>query len=320
MLIVLIMVTLFGAMATAAAAAFGKRQTSLIESRIADFRNRTTSRDNEFGPDLEAAFSERVLKPGAESIARLFSKVLPQSVLEDVRKNLAMAGYPMKFNTYLTMWLGFIAAFGLIGLFLLFGGGGALSPQKLGVAVVFLILGYTMPRFWLKSKVKSKQQAVLKALPDTLDLITTCVEAGLGLDAALSRVAEKGDGPLAMELQHMLRDVAMGKLRREAMTELGERAGVTELTNFINAIIQAEQLGVGIAQVLRVQADQLRTQRRQRAERQAHEAPIKMLFPPVLFVFPAFLAVILGPAMIQIAKAFSWHLVRRSGPFAKNSD
>lgn len=304
MLIVLIMITMFGTVAMGAAAVFGKRQTSLIESRIQDFRNRTTTRDNEFGPDLEAAFSERVLKPGAESIARMFSKVLPQSVLEDVRKNLVMAGNPMKFNTFLTFWLVVMSTFFLLGGFAFMSMGGGMSPQRLGVLIVCLALGYNGPRMWLKGKVKKKQSLVLKALPDTLDLITTCVEAGLGLDAALSRVAEKGEGPLAEEIGHMLRDVAMGKLRREAMQELGDRIGVVELTNFINSVIQAEQLGVGIAQVLRVQADQLRTQRRQRAERQAHEAPIKMLFPLVLFVFPAFLAVILGPAMIQIATSF----------------
>jgi tight adherence protein C len=101
----------------------------------------------------------------------------------------------------------------------------------------------------------------------------------------------------------MLRDVAMGKLRREALAELAERIGVEELTNFINSVIQAEQLGVGIAQVLRVQSDQMRTRRRQRAEKAAHEAPIKMIFPLVLFIFPAFLAVILGPAMIRISQA-----------------
>jgi tight adherence protein C len=181
---------------------------------------------------------------------------------------------------------------------------GPFIPHKVGVAGLFLFLGYSFPRMWLKGKVKSKQKAVIKSLPDALDLITTCVEAGLGLDAALQRVAERSEGPLAEELQKMLRDVAMGKLRREAMQEMSDRIGVEELSNFINSIIQAEQLGVGIAQVLRVQSDQLRTQRRQRAERQAHEAPIKMIFPLVLFIFPAFLAVILGPAVIRIAEAF----------------
>jgi len=171
--------------------------------------------------------------------------------------------------------------------------------------VMFAAFGWVFPRIWLKGKVKARQKLVIRAMPDAMDLITTCVEAGLGLDAALARVAEKSGGPLAEELSRMLRDVAMGKMRREAMMELEQRIGVEELTTFINSIIQAEQLGVGVAQVLRVQSDQLRTKRRQRAERAAHEAPIKMLFPLVLFIFPAFLLVILGPAAIRIAQSLS---------------
>jgi len=193
---------------------------------------------------------------------------------------------------------------GLLCLMVFVSMSGPFIPNKLGIVVVLFFIGYTYPRTWLKGKVKAKQKLVIKALPDALDLITTCVEAGLGLDAALQRVSDKSEGPLADELGKMLRDVSMGKLRREAMMELSERIGVEELTNFINSIIQAEQLGVGIAQVLRVQSDQLRTARRQRAERSAQEAPIKMLFPLVLFIFPAFLMVILGPAVIRISEAF----------------
>jgi tight adherence protein C len=176
--------------------------------------------------------------------------------------------------------------------------------QKLGISLFFVVFGWMLPRTWLRGQMKARQKLIIKALPDSLDLVTTCVEAGLGLDAALARVAEKTEGPFAEELKRMLRDVAMGKLRRDALTELHERVGVEELTNFINSIIQAEQLGVGIAQVLRVQSDQLRTKRRQRAEKSAHEAPIKMLFPLVLFIFPAFMIVILGPAVIRIATNF----------------
>jgi tight adherence protein C len=297
------MLTFFCAVMLLAIALANRGKASVMESRIQEFRRQTNVTDD-LGPNLDVAFVDRVIKPTAESLARLVSRVLPQSMLADVQYQLMVAGYPMKYNTYLAFW-------GLS--VLMIGGAGALifvsAPtsgllQRLLPAVLLMVIGFAMPRMWLKGKVKAKQKAVLKALPDTMDLITTCVEAGLGLDAALGRVAEKGEGPLADEMQRMLRDIAMGKLRREAMTELSERAGVEELTNFINSIIQAEQLGVGIAQVLRVQSDQLRTQRRQRAERQAHEAPIKMLFPLVLFVFPAFLGVILGPAVIRIAEAF----------------
>jgi tight adherence protein C len=209
----------------------------------------------------------------------------------------------MTLNAYVTFWAVCLALFGGIGLVMFVALPANLLLQKLGIGFVLVVLGWMMPTTWLKGKVKTRQKAVIRALPDALDLITTCVEAGLGLDAALARVAEKSEGPLSEELSHMLRDVAMGKLRREAMIELHQRVGVEELTSFINSVIQAEQLGVGIARVLRVQADQLRTKRRQRAERTAHEAPIKMLFPLVLFIFPAFLIVILGPAVIRIAQS-----------------
>lgn len=303
MIIVLISLSLFGCITLAAVAALSRPKTSVMETRIASFKNRSVLKDD-LSVDLDVAFSDRILRPGVESIARNFSKILPQSALADVQHQLLMAGNPMKYNTFITFWA--VSLFGMtgVGLMMLVAGPGGILP-RLALAVFFTAMGYVFPRFWLKGKVKAKQKLVLKALPDALDLITTCVEAGLGLDAALQRVGEKSEGPLADELQRMLRDVSMGKLRREAMTELGQRIGVEELTNFINAIIQAEQLGVGIAQVLRVQSDQLRTQRRQRAERQAHEAPIKMIFPLVLFIFPSFLAVILGPAAIRIAQAFS---------------
>ena len=303
MIITLIMVTLFCSVMLMTVALAGRNKTSVMESRIQAFRQQTNAMDD-FGPNLDVAFTDRVLKPGAESLARLVSRVLPQSMLADVQHQLMVAGHPMRYNTYLSFWG--LSTLLLSGMGLLIFASAPTDGmfQKLLAGGIFVLLGWSFPRMWLKGKVKAKQKAVIRSLPDTMDMITTCVEAGLGLDAALSRVAEKGDGPLADEMQKMLLDIGMGKLRREAMTELSERVGVDELTNFFNSIMQAEQLGVGIAQVLRVQSEQMRTQRRQRAEKQAHEAPIKMLFPLVLFVFPAFLGVILGPAVIRIAVAF----------------
>ncbi|HEY7467502.1 MAG TPA: type II secretion system F family protein, partial [Dehalococcoidia bacterium] len=149
-----------------------------------------------------------------------------------------------------------------------------------------------------------RQKEILKSLPDAFDLITTCVEAGLGLEAALARVAEKTAGAFGEELHLMLRDVALGKLRRDALKEMGERVGLADLTTFINAVVQAESMGTSIAAVLRVQADQMRMKRRQRAEQQAQAAPIKMMFPLVMFIFPTMFIVILGPAGIQIYEQF----------------
>jgi tight adherence protein C len=178
---------------------------------------------------------------------------------------------------------------------------GSFSPALTPVVGGFcLVLGFMMPKIWLDNRTRLRQKAILKSLPDAFDLITTCVEAGLGLEAALGRVAEKVQGPFGEELTVMLHDIALGKLRRDALREVAERTGVPDLTSFINAVIQAETMGTSIAAVLRVQADQMRVKRRQRAEQEAQAAPIKMMFPLVLFIFPTMFIVILGPACISI--------------------
>src|SRR5437870_44847 len=304
MIIAFAAVSVFGAIMSIVYAMFGggKRGTSM-ESRIQDFRSRAVS-SQEDEVNLELPFGERVLRPTIEGFSRTISSVLPASVLSDIQKQLMMAGHPMTLQSYLTFWGVLFSMFTGLGLIMFVILPGSFF-MKLIFVVMFAAFGWVFPRIWLKGKVKARQKLVIRAMPDAMDLITTCVEAGLGLDAALARVAEKSGGPLAEELSRMLRDVAMGKMRREAMMELEQRIGVEELSTFINSIIQAEQLGVGVAQVLRVQSDQLRTKRRQRAERAAHEAPIKMLFPLVLFIFPAFLLVILGPAAIRIAQSLS---------------
>lgn len=302
MAIILVGVGVFGFVFSVVVALFGGSRQSTMESRIQTFRARNLY--NEDGEvDLELPFLDRVLKPSIEGLSHAMSSVLPASVLSDIQKTLMMAGDPMTLSAYVIFWaVTFFSMFG-ISVLVFLALPASLVMQGIVFVFMFSVLGLLFPRMWLTGKVKARQKMVVKALPDAMDLITTCVEAGLGLDAALARVAEKSGGPLATELSKMLRDVAMGKLRKEAMIELETRLGVEELTSFINSVIQAEQLGVGIAQVLRVQSDQMRTRRRQRAEKSAHEAPIKMMFPLVLFIFPAFLGVILGPAAIRIAQS-----------------
>jgi len=303
MLIVLIALSVAASVTLTVVAFIARPSASAIESRITDFRNRAVGYEPEI-LDLEVPFIDRVVRPGIEGISRAFGSILPASLLASIQQQLIMAGNPMTLNAFVTFWAILLAAVGGTGLLLFVALPADMVMQKLGAAAVLLLVGWMFPRMWLKGKLKARQKQVQRGLPDAMDLVTTCVEAGLGLDAALSRVAEKTEGPFARELQVMMRDVALGKLRREAMQELADRIGVEELTSFVTSIIQAEQLGVGVAQVLRVQADQMRTKRRQKAERSAHEAPIKMLFPLVLFVFPSFLIVILGPAVIRIAGSF----------------
>lgn len=281
-----------------------RRTPSVMEARMRDFRTRAVVAV-EGETDLGEPFAERVLVPGLETLAHVATSVLPARVLANIERQLVMAGNPMTLNAYVVFWMacvGLMSSFILAFVLMMWGTVGI--GQAVAV-LAFGFVGWMLPGTWLKGRVKMRQKEVLRALPDGLDLVTTCVGAGLGLDAALARVAEKSSGPLADELTRMLREVAMGKLRREAMTEMADRLGVQELSGFVSAVIQAEQLGVSIAQVLGVQADQMRTRRRQRVEQTAHEAPIKMIFPLVLFIFPAFMLVILGPAVIRIAGSLS---------------
>ena len=281
-----------------------RRSPSVMEARMQDFRTRAVTTVEE-ETDLAVPFAERVLLPAIEGLANAATSVLPTRVLANIEKQLVMAGSPMTLNAYVVFWVtsvSLMAGLILVSVIVVLG---AVGLQQAIVVLVFGVVGWMIPGQWLKGRVKVRQKQVLRSLADALDLVTTCVEAGLGLDAALARVAEKSSGPLSGELSRMLREVAMGKLRRDALTEMADRIGVEELSGFINSVIQAEQLGVGISQMLRVQSDQMRTRRRQRAERAAHEAPIKMIFPLVLFIFPAFMLVILGPAVIRIATSLT---------------
>ena len=281
-----------------------RRAPSVMEARMRDFRTRAIDAV-EGETDLSEPFAERVLVPSLEALARAATSVLPARMLAKIEKQLLMAGNPMTLNAYVVFWMisvGLMSGFILACVLVVWGTVGLVQAA---VVLAFGVIGWMLPGTWLKGRVRRRQKVVLTSLPDALDLVTTCVGAGLGLDAALARVAEKSGGPLADELNRMLREVAMGKLRREALAEMADRIGVEELTSFVNAVIQAEQLGVGIGQVLRVQSDQMRTRRRQRAEQMAHEAPVKMIFPLVLFIFPAFMLVILGPAAIRIADSLA---------------
>src|SRR5918995_1090649 len=171
------------------------------------------------------------------------------------------------------------------------------SPQKVSGTEK----GFMMPELWLSRRVKKRQKQILLATPDTLDLLTISVRAGLSFDGALAKVVEKVPGPLSDEFQRALAEVRVGKARRDALRDVIGRTEVPALSNFIGAIVQAEQLGVPIAKVLQIQSEQLRIERRQRAEELAAKAPIKMLFPLVGCIFPSMFIVILGPAIILIA-------------------
>jgi tight adherence protein C len=254
--------------------------------------------------ELQAPFIERTLRPLAIGLSNRMSRIASSSFTERTEKRLALAGNPGDLRV--ADWLGIKAigaAIGAILFFFLFAIVGLLGFPFLigaGFGVIGALLGYTIPEFWLGGRVKKRQKAIIMMIPDALDLLTISVRAGLGFDAALGKVVEKLKGPLSDEFRRALAEVRVGKARRDALRDIVPRTEVGPLTNFIGAIIQAEQLGVSISKVLQVQSEQLRIERRQRAEEMAAKAPIKMLFPLVGCIFPSLFIVILGPAIILI--------------------
>jgi tight adherence protein C len=177
--------------------------------------------------------------------------------------------------------------------------------RRLILAAGFGLLGFRLPTFWLKRRIKARQNQILKTLPDALDLLTICVEAGLGLDGAILEVVNKWDNALSDEFATVLAELKMGRSRREALRGLAERTELQEIRTFTSAMVQADELGMGIARPLALQAQQMRMRRRQRAEKLAHEAGIKIVMIMGLFIMPALFLIILSPAVIQLKDVFS---------------
>jgi tight adherence protein C len=277
----------------------GSRPVDPVQARLTQLGTMQAKNLEEL--ELQQPFLERTLKPLAARLSGFVSRLTSSSFTDRTEKRLALAGNPGDLRV--ADWLGIkaIAAAVSAGIFfVLFGLLAGQILQGIAMGAVGLVFGYIIPEFWLGGRVRARQKAILLQIPDALDLLTISVRAGLGFDAALGKVVEKMKGPLVDEFRRALAEVRVGKARREALRDIVPRTEVQPLTNFIGAIIQAEQLGVSISKVLQVQSEQLRIERRQRAEEQAAQAPIKMLFPLVGCIFPSLFVVILGPALILI--------------------
>ncbi|NMB26389.1 MAG: type II secretion system F family protein [Firmicutes bacterium] len=252
-------------------------------------------------PLPDEPFWQRVVAPLFQGLSRQVMRITPVGWSNSLRHKLVLAGNPGGLETgqFLVIYILVICVF-TFGAFILTVG----ADQQILFAGIGLGLGLLLPDMWLKQRIQARQKAILKTLPSFLDLLTVSVEAGLGFDAALSKVTSREQGPLVEEFQRVLQEIRMGKARRDALRDLGGRTEVKELSSFLSALIQADQLGVSVGNVLRVQAQQMRRSRRQRAEEAAMKAPIKMLFPLVLFIFPSLFIVLLGPAVIQMVGTF----------------
>jgi tight adherence protein C len=253
--------------------------------------------------ELSQPFQERIIYPLARKMGELAAKFTPQNALQSTQKKLELAGNPGRMEPSMVLVLQF-------GIAVLFGGllvlvfTVAKTSWPFGrimlIVAAFTMLGFYFPQMWLSSKIARRQKEVRRGMPDALDLLTICVEAGLGFDAAMSKVSEKWQNEISLAFGRVIREIQLGKLRREALRDMADRIGLPEMTSFVAAVIQSEQLGVSMAKVLRIQSDQMRIKRRQLAEEEAHKAPIKMLIPMAGLIFPSLMIVLLTPAALKL--------------------
>lgn len=257
--------------------------------------------------ELSQPFSERVLVPIMRRLGELSARFTPQKVLMDTTRKLELAGNPGKIDAATFLATRFIVPVVFDGLLLMIS---RIAPEPWPLSRLFLVLlifgllGFFFPQLWVTSKIQSRQKEIRKAMPDALDLLTICVEAGLSFDSSMSKVSEKWENQLSLAFARVIREIQLGKLQREALRDMADRLGIPEMTSFVAAVIQSQQLGVSMAKVLRIQSEQMRMKRRQRAEEEAHAAPVKMIFPMGILIFPSILIILMTPALIQITDVF----------------
>jgi tight adherence protein C len=281
-----------------------KPRQDLIAERLAQYRDHNLTLDE---IELSLPFSERFIKPALERIGGLLTSRMAKNRQIVVQNKINLAGRPygLSVNGFevLKVIAGIVVAVVALGVAGLLGVTGI--PIKGAALGVGFLLGRFLPDVWLNNLIKGRQKELRLALPNALDLLTISVEAGLGFDAAIGRLTEKFKNALSDEFAQVLNEIRLGRPRLESLDEMGRRSGVEELHTFIQALIQSEQLGVGIAKVLRIQSEEMRRRRRQRAEEQAAQAPLKMLFPMIGCIFPTLFIVLMGPAVILIMHTFT---------------
>jgi tight adherence protein C len=276
-----------------------------LQARLAEFIQRGDDIKSLEEIELSQPFAERVIIPVIRRVGEFSARFTPQKAIQDTARRMELAGnpWPIDASTFLAIRFilavvfgGFLTAVILIS-----------PPSNANDNFMYIggatFGGFYLPHLMLTSRITKRQKEIRKAMPDALDLLTICVEAGLGFDAALSKVSEKWENELSLAFTRAIREIQLGKVRREALRDMSDRLGIPEMTSFVAAIIQSEQLGVSMAKVLRIQSDQMRMKRRQRAEEEAHKAPVKMLIPMALLIFPSIMIIILTPAAIQIMGA-----------------
>ena len=275
------------------------RSKDLQEARILSLGDRQRMIVEE-----HASFNARVAFPIVDGLVNRLMAVLPTSLVGRSRRWLITAGDKTTISQFFTIVLVTSTLLPAIYFALASASAGKVSALVLFPIPVLAFIGLLVPLMILRRAAKNRQKRIWRSMPNAVDLMTTCVEAGLSLDFALQRVAERYHGPLADEIHRMLREVGLGKTRRQALADMAERIDVPDITTFVNSIVQAEIMGTSVGQGLRVQATQMRMRRRQRAEQIARQAPVKMAIPMVLFLMPSLFIVTIGPVILNVIDVF----------------
>lgn len=282
------------------------RRPDTLQLRLAEYAERGELASLE-EIELSQSFMERVVYPAAQRFGEIAQRFTPQNAISQTQLLLERADAPKWLLPTLFLTSRFVAGITLMSLivlvFSLSPNNSIFSLRSLGLTVFMGIIGFFLPNLFLKRRITRRQRAILNAMPDALDLLTICVEAGLGFDSAMKKVAQKWQNELAVAFARVLQELQVGKLRREALRDMSNRLGVREMESFVAAIIQSESMGVSMAHVLRVQADAMRIKRRQRAEENAQKAPVKMLIPLAFLIFPVIMIILLGPAILQVMRS-----------------
>ncbi len=271
-----------------------------LQERLAQYAERDVPESLE-EIELSLSFQDRILIPMLRQVANFTVRFTPQKQLEEARHLIDMAGLAgtLEPTSFFALRIVATVGLGLLAFLLFFVFTSTTAPTT---AILYTVggaaLGYFFPMLWIRSKITRRQTNILKALPDALDLLVICVDAGIGFDQAMGKVYDKWDNELAIAFGRVLRELQLGMPRRDALKAMADRMDVPDVTSFVAAIIQADQLGVSMAQILRIQSDQMRVKRRQRAQEKAQQAPVKMMIPMVLLIFPSIWIVLLGPAAI----------------------
>ena len=276
-----------------------KEGSDPLEERLAEYAERGEAASLH-DIEMSQSLTDRILIPMANRIGELALKITPQKALDDIQRKLEMAGNPKGLEPTTFFAARFILAVVFGALMILVFGSDIFTLMNFLITIGVIVFGFIMPNMLVDSIISRRQDEVRKALPDALDLLTICVEAGLGFDAAMRKVADKWDNELSLAFGRALQEMQLGKLRREALRDMADRIGASEFESFIAAVIQSEQLGVSMAKILRIQSDDMRVKRRQRAEQAAQKAPVLMLLPMAFLIFPTIMIVMMGPAVLIV--------------------